>query len=197
MTEEKQLEVQNNLETRNTKTAIRAGAVAVLMVGLAYASVPLYDLFCRVTGFGGTTQVAEQAPSRVGDRKITVRFDASLNRGLNWDFAPISAPMSVSVGETGLAFYGVKNLTDASMTGTATFNVSPAKAGYYFNKIECFCFTEQVLKAGETAEMPVTFFVDPEIMDDPEMDDVSTITLSYTFFKAPETACSSLIEPRG
>ncbi len=185
------------LDKKNTRTALRAASIVFVMIGLSYASVPLYDLFCRVTGFGGTTQIAEQAPTIIGDRKITVRFDASINRELGWDFMPITRPVSLFIGETGLAFYGVKNLTDEQVTGTATFNVSPAKAGYYFNKIECFCFTEQVLEAGQSVEMPVTFFVDPEIMDDPEMNDVTTITLSYTFFKAPETASRSQYKPRG
>lgn len=175
----------------NARVASSAALMAMLMIGAAYASVPLYDLFCRVTGYGGTTQIAASAPGAVkgaaAERIITVRFDASLNRKLPWAFEAPDRAVELPIGESGLAFYSAKNLTDRRITGTATYNVSPDKAGYYFSKIDCFCFTEQVLEPGQSVDMPVSFFVDPEILTDPEMDDVKTITLSYTFFEAPNT----------
>ncbi len=170
---------------RNQLTAGVSLAVVAGMVGLAYASVPLYRLFCQVTGFNGTPQVAAQAPATIGERTITVRFNADTAGGLNWRFKPSERQVVVRVGEQRLAFYQARNLSDRPITGTATFNVTPVKAGAYFAKVDCFCFTEQTLKAGESAEMPVSFFIDPEIVSDPEMDDVTTITLSYTFFEAP------------
>ncbi len=160
-----------------------AALVAMSMVGVSYAAVPLYDLFCRVTGFGGTTQIAETAPDAVSERLITVRFDASLNRKMPWRFAPPKESVALPIGTTGLAFYRAENPTERTITGTATFNVSPPEAGIYFSKIDCFCFTEQVLQPGQSADMPVSFFIDPDILTDHEMDDVKTITLSYTFFE--------------
>lgn len=153
------------------------------MVGLSFAAVPLYDLFCRVTGYGGTTQVGTDAPGVVSDRRVTVRFNADTARGMPWRFRPSQREIVLRVGETGLAFYRAENPTGTSITGTSTFNVTPQKAGAYFVKIECFCFTEQVLAAGQSVEMPVEFFVDPAMLDDPNMSDVTTITLSYTFFR--------------
>jgi cytochrome c oxidase assembly protein subunit 11 len=170
------------LKRRNKRTMLAVLGVVAGMAGLAYASVPLYDLFCRVTGFGGTPGIA-QAPSEVvGEREITVRFDARVNDKLAWGFAPAQEPMTVKVGETALAFYRAENRADITTVGTATFNVTPLKAAKYFDKIDCFCFTEQQLKAGESVDMAVSFFVDPAIMDDRLLDDVNTITLSYTFF---------------
>ena len=178
--------MQDKAQQRNKRTAIFAAFFGVFMGGMAFAAVPLYDLFCRVTGYGGTTQTAIAAPAQIGTRIVTIRFDASLARGMAWEFdAP--RPLDIVVGESGLAFYKARNTTARPVTGTASFNVSPAKAGVYFSKIDCFCFTAQTLAAGEAAEMPVTFFIDPEIADDPEMDDVETITLSYTFFETPPT----------
>lgn len=156
--------------------------VVVAMTGLAYASVPLYDLFCRVTGFGGTPGVAQAPSDVVMDRKITVRFDSSVNRGLAWRFAPAQEPMTVKVGETALAFYRAESTADGPTVGTATFNVTPLKVAKYVDKIDCFCFTEQRLEAGQSVDMGVSFFVDPAIVDDRLLDDVNTITLSYTFF---------------
>lgn len=157
------------------------------MVGLAYASVPLYSLFCRVTGFGGTTQRAEAAPTRTVDRKITVRFNADMNAGLPWKFQPEQGKLVVKLGETGLAAYRAENRGSRPTVGTATYNVSPDKVGQYFNKLECFCFTEQTLQPGQSVDMPVAFFVDPALNDDPNMEDVDTITLSYTFFRAKDS----------
>lgn len=166
----------------NRKTATIAAAAAVGMVALSFAAVPAYRAFCQITGFDGTTQRADKASDRVIERKITIRFDATVNQGLPWSFKPEQVDQTLHLGETGLAFYRAENLTGAPVTGRATFNVQPAKAGIYFKKIECFCFTEQTLKAGETASMPVTYFVDPSLADDPNLDDVQTITLAYTFF---------------
>ena len=182
---------------RNRRTAVGAAGLAVLMIGAAYAAVPLYDLFCRVTGYGGTTQVATAAPASAATREITIRFDASLNRDMPWSFEAPAQPVQLAIGEQGLAFYEAHNPTGTSITGTATYNVSPSKAGIYFSKIDCFCFTEQVLAPGQRVDMPVSFFVDPEILTDPEMDDVKTITLSYTFFKASESARAEPASPRG
>ena len=159
-----------------------ASAVVAGMVALSFASVPLYRAFCQVTGWGGTTMRAEKPADRVLERTITIRFDATVGQGLPWTFKPEQVSQTLHVGETGLAFYAAQNLTDRPITGRATFNVQPAKAGQYFNKIDCFCFTEQTLKPGEAVSMPVTYFIDPAIADDRGLDDVQTITLSYTFF---------------
>lgn len=171
------------LDRKNKRImGITVGAVAG-MIGLAYASVPLYDWFCRVTGFGGTTQVAETEADAVLDRAMKIRFDASTARGMPWAFQPVEREVSVQIGENGLAFYRATNRTARTVTGTATFNVTPLKAGQYFAKMECFCFTEQVLEPGQSVDMPVAFYVDPEIANDPNLDEVKTITLSYTFFE--------------
>ncbi|MFZ5617583.1 MAG: cytochrome c oxidase assembly protein [Pseudomonadota bacterium] len=167
---------------KNRRTAIIVAGVVAGMVGLSFAAVPAYRAFCQVTGFDGTTQRAEKAADRMLERKITIRFDATVNEGLDWAFKPEQVDQTLHIGETGLAFYRAENLTDRRVTGRATFNVQPAKAGIYFKKIECFCFTEQTLKPGEKASMPVTYFIDPKIAEDPNLDDVSTITLAYTFF---------------
>ncbi len=167
---------------RNRRTMIALFCVVACMVGLAFASVPLYDLFCRVTGYGGTPGVAQTPDGAAGARILTVRFDAGVNSALPWRFAPAQEPMTVRVGETALAFYRARSVADGPTIGTATYNVTPLKAAKYFDKIACFCFTEQRLEAGETVDMAVSFFVDPAIMEDRNLDDVNTITLSYTFF---------------
>jgi cytochrome c oxidase assembly protein subunit 11 len=156
------------------------------MLMLAYASVPLYDLFCRVTGFGGTTQQAIVAPpsSAILARKVTVSFNADTARDLPWEFKPMQKAVNVRVGENKLVFYTAKNVSDKPVTGIATFNVTPEKAGGYFNKIQCFCFENQTLQPGEEVTMPVSFFVDPTVANDKNMDDLQDITLSYTFFTA-------------
>jgi cytochrome c oxidase assembly protein subunit 11 len=174
--------VDDALKRKNKRTMIAVLGMVIGMSGLAYASVPLYDLFCRVTGFGGTPGVAQAPTKGAVDRQMTVRFDASVNPDLAWRFAPAQEPMTVNVGETALAFYRAESVADAPTVGTATFNVTPLKAAKYVDKIDCFCFTEQRLEAGESADMAVSFFVDPAIMDDGLLDDVHTITLSYTFF---------------
>ena len=170
--------------------ALSLAVVVVAMVGASYAAVPLYDLFCRVTGYGGTTAVGDAAPGIVGERVITVRFNADTQSALAWRFRPSQRDMTVRVGESALAFYSAENLSDEPLVGTATYNVTPQKVGTYFVKVDCFCFTEQYLRAGETADLPVSFYVDPAIDDDPNMDDIKTITLSYMFFDAGEEAAA-------
>lgn len=171
---------------KNRRLALGLGGVVVAMVALSFAAVPLYRIFCQVTGFAGTTQVADEAPGATGDRLFKIRFNADVNPGLHWAFQPQQREMSLNMGEAGLAFYRAENLSSGALTGTATFNVTPLKAGQYFNKIECFCFTEQRLAAGESIDMPVTFFIDPAIDEDPNLREVTTITLSYTFFRDPD-----------
>ena len=167
----------------NARVALPLVGIVAGMGMMAYASVPLYQLFCQVTGFGGTTQVAKTQSDTVLDRPVTVRFNADVNPALPWSFRPEQREVHLKVGEQGLAFYRAVNNGSEPVVGTATYNVTPQKAGLYFSKIQCFCFTEQVLQPGESMDMPVTFFVDPAIADDPNMNDVRTITLSYTFFR--------------
>lgn len=156
------------------------------MVGLSFAAVPLYRMFCQVTGYGGVPQIAEALPGEVLDRTITVRFDANVDRALPWDFTPEQRAIDVRIGESGLAFFKAHNNTDKPVTGTAGFNVVPEIAGRYFNKIECFCFKEQTLVAGQSIDMPVTFFVDPKIVEDMSTKNISEITLSYTFYRSDD-----------
>ncbi len=174
----------NAVDGKSKRLGFVLFGVAVAMVGLAYASVPLYDLFCRVTGYGGTTQVASGDSDVILDRKMTVDFDANTARDMAWEFKPVKRKVELQVGQTAIAFYEAYNPTDKPITGTATFNVSPQKVGQYFNKIECFCFTEQTLLPGQRVDMPVTFYVDPAIDEDVNAKEVTTITLSYTFFVA-------------
>ncbi|CUH97943.1 cytochrome c oxidase assembly protein [Leisingera aquaemixtae] len=163
------------------KTVLQLVGVVVLMGGLSWASVPFYDWFCRVTGFGGVTGVASTGSDTILDQTIKVRFDGSKERGMPWEFKPLQREMEVRLGETGLAFYEAYNPTDRPVAGQASYNVAPYQAGGFFSKIDCFCFTEQVLQPGERVQMPVTFYVDPEIIDDRDAKYVHTITLSYTF----------------
>jgi len=152
------------------------------MLALSFAAVPLYEIFCQVTGYAGTTQRAEATTGTVLDKKMIVRFNANTSNDLDWDFAPKQRSIELKIGEKSQAFYVAKNVGTDTSFGTATFNVSPGAAGVYFNKIECFCFTEQKLTAGQSVDMPVIFFIDPEIVNDPLLKDAKTITLSYTFF---------------
>ena len=180
-------EDQSNMQTTakaNRKVAIACVALFGTMVGAAYAAVPLYELFCRVTGFGGTTQVAEQASDVVLERIVTIRFDGNVNRDLPWEFKPEQRSVTLKMGETGQLSYLAKNVSSGPTVGTSTFNVTPLEAGAYFNKLQCFCFTEQALVSREQVEMPVIFFVDPEMDKDPALKHVKEITLSYTFFPA-------------
>lgn len=172
---------------RNRRIAALLVAVPVAMGALAWASVPLYRLFCQVTGFGGTPGIAAEAPEAAADApSIEIRFNADIAPDLDWRFGPVERSVTVRLGEPALAFYRARNLGDEAVTGAAVFNVTPLKAGRYFSKIDCFCFTEQRLGPGESADMPVSFFVDPEIATDPNVRDVATITLSYTFFRSED-----------
>jgi cytochrome c oxidase assembly protein subunit 11 len=179
---------------KNLRVAAIAGSVAVGMVGLAYASVPLYSMFCKATGFGGTTQRANGAPETATDKFITIRFDANTAGSLGWNFHPVQSVMKVKIGEQNMAHYSATNMTGKVLTGSAIFNVTPSEAGAYFNKIQCFCFTQQTLKPGESADLPVDFFVDPAILDDPDSKSISEITLSYTFFPVDKPDAVSAVE---
>ena len=165
------------------KTVAQTLSLVVLMGGLAWASVPFYDWFCKVTGFGGTTGVSSVASDEILEQTIKVRFDGSLNSSMRWEFKPVVREMEIRIGETGLAFYEAHNPTSKPIAGQASYNVTPYQAGYFFNKIDCFCFEEQVLQPGETVMMPVSFYVDPEIVTDRDAKYVHTITLSYTFYE--------------
>lgn len=162
------------------RTAAQATGVVIFMAGMGWAAVPLYDLFCRVTGYGGTTQVGAGS-DRVLDQTIRIRFDASTVRDFPWEFRPVERTMEIRLGEVGLAFYEAYNPTDEPVAGTASYNVTPYAAGLYFTKIDCFCFQQQVLQPGERVQMPVTFYVDPDMLDDRDARGTHTITLSYTF----------------
>ena len=165
------------------KTAAQMVGVVIFMGALAWASVPFYDWFCRVTGFGGVTQVADSGSDVVLRETVKVRFDASLERDMPWEFKPVQREIEIQIGATGLAFYEAYNPTDKPIAGTASYNVTPYEAGGFFSKIDCFCFEEQVLMPGERVQMPVTFFVDPEIVEDRDAKYTKVITLSYTFYE--------------
>lgn len=165
------------------KTFAYLGGLVTTMVVLSFASVPLYDLFCRVTGYGGTTLEADAGSDVVLEQTINVRFDGSLSDSMAWEFTPVEREMTLRIGETGLAFYEAYNPTDRPIAGSASYNVFPFTAGGFFTKIACFCFEEQVLQPGERVMMPVTFFVDPEIVSDPDAKYIESITLSYTFYE--------------
>jgi len=182
---------------RNQKTAAMAASVVVLMGGLAWASVPFYSWFCKVTGFGGTPSIAQAGSDVVLDETITIRFDGSLDREMPWQFKPVVREMTLKIGETGMAFYEAYNPTNRVIAGSATYNVMPYEAGGFFTKIDCFCFTQQVLQPGERVLMPVTFYVDPEITTDRDAKYVHHITLSYTFYETdlPEEQASLTLEP--
>ena len=186
------------LARKNQRTGLIV-LVVVGMVGLSFAAVPMYRLFCRVTGFGGPTQIAAPAPApgAVTDRIVTVQFNADISPALPWVFAPDQRSVRLKVGEEGLAAYHARNETQTAVTGTAVYNVSPPKAGKYFHKTQCFCFAEQTLTPGQDITMPVVFYVDPEFASDPDMEDVSVITLSYTFYKAETKELEKAMEAYG
>jgi len=171
---------------RDLLVAACCGAVVIGMIGAAYAAVPLYSWFCKTTGFGGTTQVAEKAPDHILGRTLTIRFDSNVTAGLPWKFQPEQNEIKVRVGEVATVHYKVVNEAARDIAGQASYNVSPPTVGGYFNKINCFCFTEQRLKAGETREMAVVFYIDPSIAGDRDQNDLNTITLSYTFYRQRE-----------
>ncbi len=167
------------------RTVVQLVTVVVVMGALSWASVPFYSWFCKVTGFGGVTNVVETASDVILDRDMTIRFDGTTDPSLPWSFKPVQREMTVKIGQTALAYYEATNTSNRPVAGQATYNVVPYEAGGFFDKIECFCFTEQVLQPGETVVMPVSFFVDPAIVDDRDAKYVHTITLSYTFFEIP------------
>jgi cytochrome c oxidase assembly protein subunit 11 len=182
---------EQDLKERNRRVLFYTTGLAVAFVGVTYASVPLYKIFCQMTGFGGTTQradilVAEKMTPRDDARPIRVTFDGGCASTMPWSFRPQQRELILVPGETALAFYTAKNKTNKAITGVATYNVHPPQAGVYFNKIQCFCFEEQRLKAQEEIDMPVFFFIDPDICDDPFMRNINNITLSYTFFKTDD-----------
>ena len=179
------------LETKNARTALFAFLGAAAMLGLGYAAVPLYQLFCQVTGFGGTTQRATEAEAdaaaiNAAGKTISIRFDANVAGDMPWTFKPAQVTETIKIGQRQLAFYTARNDSDVPITGAATYNVEPEQTGAYFNKIQCFCFTQQTLQPGEEIRMPVLYFVDPAILDDENAKGVEQITLSYTFHKAIE-----------
>lgn len=182
----------------NGRLAVKLLAIVVTMTSLSFAAVPFYSWFCQVTGFAGTPQKAAGASSEILDQTITIRFDANTDPALPWEFKPVENEVTLRIGETGMAFYEAHNTSDRTVAGTATFNVSPDIAGAYFTKIDCFCFTEQVLKPGERVLMPVTFYVDPEITRDGDTARVRHITLSYTFYetKLPEAQAELSSAPK-
>lgn len=179
-----------DLARKNRNVGLRMALFGLAMLGLAYASVPLYRVFCQVTGFNGTTQRATSAPGAVAGKPIGVRFDANIEPALPWRFEPEQTTVRIQPGARTTIYYHATNLTARTTTGTASFNVSPTQAGQYFSKIECFCFTEQTLKGGQDVSMPVVFFVDPKIREDEDTKDIDEITLSYTFYpvEKPENA---------
>jgi cytochrome c oxidase assembly protein subunit 11 len=177
------------LPDRNKRVALMALGFAAAMLGLGYASVPLYRMFCQVTGYGGTTQrvsAAEAKEVRVASRMISVRFDGNVERGMPWRFGPKQVTQEMRIGTRKLAIFSAKNLSDHPITGVASFNVEPEQAGVYFNKIHCFCFDKQTLQPGQEVDMPVQYYVDPKILDDPDVRDTEQITLSYTFHEVKE-----------
>jgi cytochrome c oxidase assembly protein subunit 11 len=176
----------------NSRTALQLLGVVVTMGALAWAAVPFYSWFCQVTGYGGTPSVSDVGADEILDETVTVRFDANTDRGMAWEFKPVVREMTLRIGETGLAFYEAYNPTDRVIAGTASFNVAPDQAGYFFTKIDCFCFTEQVLQPGERVEMPVSFYVDPDLVSDRDAKHIRHITLSYTFYETelPEAQAS-------
>ena len=185
-----------DMTRRNLRVGLMAAAGALAMLGLGYASVPLYRLFCQATGFGGTTMVAseskaQRAAAMATGKTISIRFDASTEAGLPWTFHPSNATDTITIGERDIATYVARNNSDKPVTGMATFNVAPEQAGRYFNKIQCFCFTEQTLQPGQEVVMPVLYFVDPAMLEDPAMKGVEQITLSYTFHRSQESLAAA------
>ena len=183
-----------DLKARNRRTGIIVLVAVVAMIGLSFASVPLYNLFCKVTGFGGTTMTAEKAPDVIIDRDLTIRFNTNTHADLPWEFKSGEKYVKTKVGQQSLVTYTARNWSNQTTGGTAVFNVTPPKAGKYFRKIECFCFQEQIIEAGKTVHMPVLFFIDPAFAEDEDMQDVTTITLSYTFYSLDSTALERAME---
>jgi cytochrome c oxidase assembly protein subunit 11 len=179
---------RNPLARQHRLIALCCGAFVLSMVGAAYAAVPLYSLFCKVTGYAGTTRVAERAPSRTLDRRFDISFDANINRELPWTFVPEARRVTVKAGEVKTIYYKITNTSQTETTGVAAYNVTPMETGAFFSKIQCFCFTEQKRGPGQSLELPVVFFVDPALADNKALDDVREITLSYTYYPAKRPA---------
>ena len=179
----------------NGRIATMLAGVVLTMGVLAWAAVPFYSWFCQVTGYGGTPSVRAENAGDVLDEIVTVRFDANTAPDMPWEFHPKQTEMKLKIGETGMAFYEAYNPTDKPVAGTASYNVAPDLAGYYFSKIQCFCFTEQVLQPGERIEMPVVFYVDPELVKDRDAGSIRNITLSYTFFKTELPEAQAALSP--
>ena len=182
------------LARRNGRVLLMSLGVVASMVGLSFAAVPLYQLFCQVTGFGGTTQVADAMPDQILDRTMRVRFVATADPALPWAFDAETREMEVHIGEPGLAFYSATNTAEQPTAGMAVYNVTPAKAGLYFSKVQCFCFDEQILSPGAEVDFPVYFFLDPAMADDPNLDDVQVVTLSYTFYASESDALERAVD---
>ena len=176
--------IQEELSQKNKKIGLRILYCVLAMFTLAYASFPLYNLFCKVTGYGGTPKIAQDSSENLGETFINVRFNSDIAPKLKWKFQPEQSQVKVRVGENKMAFYSAENISDKAITGIATYNVTPALAASYFNKVHCFCFDEQTLQKGQKVTMPVSFFIDPEIENDPDLQGLDTITLSYTFFES-------------
>lgn len=178
-----------SLKPRNRRLGLIAALAALAMLGLGYASVPLYRLFCQVTGYGGTPARASEAQANqvraLAGRQMSIRFDSNIDPGMGWDFRPEAVTRQVQIGERSLAFFTAENLTGKSITGAASYNIAPENAARYFTKIQCFCFNRQTLKPHEKVRMPVIFYVDPKLVDDPDLKDLTQITLSYTFHPVP------------
>lgn len=183
-----------DMHARNRRTGILVFLAVVAMIGLSFAAIPLYSLFCQVTGFGGTTMLADKAPTDIIDRDLTIRFNTDTGGGLPWDFKAEKNYVNIKVGQQTLITYQARNWSRQTSGGTAVYNVTPPKAGKHFRKIECFCFGEQLLNAGQSVAMPVLFFIDPAFVTDPDMEDVTTITLSYTFYPLESAALERAIE---
>jgi len=194
--QQKSLQKPGQSPARNARVVVCLCVILLAMTGLTAASVPLYRLFCQVTGYGGTTQVAESLPDQISDRVVAVRFNADTDSRLPWSFQPVQKEVQVHVGENGLAYFRARNNGAETIVGQAVFNVSPPKAGLYFDKIQCFCFDEQRLEPGQEVDMAVSFFIDPEIEDDSNLDDITNITLSYTFFRHPDDTAALDTAPR-
>jgi cytochrome c oxidase assembly protein subunit 11 len=180
----KKVKTKKSLKEKNRQMATNVLAIVVGMLCLAYASVPLYDLFCKVTGFGGTTQTAKALPTKILDQEVKVLFNTDINSKLGWEFKPLQSSVKVKIGESALVFFTAENKSNKPTTGVAVYNVTPHQMGAYFNKIQCFCFNNQTLQPGEKITFPVVFFIDPEIINDKEISDISNATLSYSFFEA-------------
>lgn len=187
-------QTQQEMVKKNARTGFIVMGVVCAMIALSFASVPLYTLFCQVTGYGGTTQRADALPDQVLDREVTIHFNADTGRLMPWVFKPEQREVKVKLGQRGFTNFYAKNETAEPVAGTAIYNVTPLKVGKYFHKVQCFCFDEQLLKPGEAVDMPVLFYVDPKMADDPNLDDVKTITLSYTFFKTETKELEDALE---